>query len=26
LVDQLYGMRRALMELRQAVRTTSEQG
>lgn len=26
LVDQLYGMRRTLMELRQAVRTTSEQG
>ena len=25
LVDQLYGMRRTLMELRQAVRTTSEQ-
>ena len=26
LVDQLYGMRRTLMELRHAVRTTSEQG
>ncbi len=26
LVDQLYGMRRTLMELRQAVRPTSEQG
>ena len=26
LVDQLYGMRRTLMELRQEVRTTSEQG
>jgi chaperone modulatory protein CbpM len=26
LVDQLYGMRRTLMELRQAVRTRSEQG
>ncbi len=25
LVDQLYGMRRTLMELRQAIRTTSEQ-
>ena len=26
LVDQLYGMRRTLMELRHAVRVTSEQG
>ena len=26
LVDQLYGMRRTLMELRHAVRATSEQG
>ena len=26
LVDQLYGMRRTLMDLRQAVRTTSGQG
>ena len=26
LVDQLYGMRRTLMELRHAARTTSEQG
>jgi chaperone modulatory protein CbpM len=25
LVDQLYGMRRTLLELRQAIRTTSEQ-
>ncbi len=26
LVDQLYGMRRTLMELRHVIRTTSEQG